>query len=123
METEVQVQQALSVVSDNRSTLPQYTHGMATLGRSLVDRASKNADVGDRMFHVVACVEDFDALAVPVIRQLESAGHEVAFSCVWLVERRFAEGPRGTVVSVAMSADERPFDGENTRLGGNPPRK
>jgi hypothetical protein len=89
---------------------------MQILGASLAEQALGGESEMGRNFHVVTTVEDFDALACPIIDKLEAAGNSVVFSCIWPAEKQIGAGPRGEVVTIAMSADEEPFDDENTYL-------
>ena len=61
--------------------------------------------------HVIAAVEDFDVLALPIISHLEELGRQAVWSCIWPDRKDVGSDHLTTIAPIVVSVDQAPLNG------------
>lgn len=86
-----------------------YVEVMAALAARAIRRLSRTTPKTSK-FHVVASVEDFELLALPIVMELKQLGHAAVTSCVWARRETIGTDRQTMIAPIIVSVDEAPFD-------------
>ncbi|MGO7130401.1 hypothetical protein AB9E06_06020 [Rhizobium leguminosarum] len=94
---------------ENTLTDAVFVELMEALAAKVVQRLCRHTPLASA-FHIIASVEDFELLALPVIKELEKLGHSGVWSCVWPDRQNIGVDRSTMIAPIVVSVDEAPLD-------------